>query len=301
MAHHAKTFYWANRLMPAEYRRDFAVLYAFCRVADDAVDEAPDAATAARDMAVLEADFASGRGELPVVRDFLVLCERRDIDPAIPLELLKGIRGDIGGVHLQTERALMRYAYRVASTVGLMACSILDVRHSDALAHAIDLGLGMQLTNIARDVVEDYHNDKCYLPADRLDKAILQVAIERRDRHACDAVYQAILQLVQSAQIYYRSADAGMRYLPTWARWGILTASRGYESIGRRIELLGAGYWEQRAFTSARVKAWKTLGSGLALLLKGEYRDIPQPRAHDGQLHRHLDGLPGIHQPPVAP
>lgn len=309
MARHAKTFSWANRLMPPEYRHDFAVLYAFCRGADDCVDEAPDFASARDSIDRMRGDVARRASHDPMVAAFLAMAARRRIPLRIADELLIGIASDIGTVRIQDWGELHRYAYRVASTVGLMVCSILGVEEPQARAFAIDLGIGMQLTNIARDVIEDYGNDRIYLPAVELDVTQLQAAIERRDVETARHAHGVVLRVLDDAALYYRSSDNGIAWLPAWARWGILTASRCYEDIGGEIRRAGAAGWTRRAHTSKLRKLCRTVQALLLVSTSARYRRPPaakcprsvadgQPaRMHDPLLHRHLRGLPDAMPP----
>lgn len=294
MAHHAKTFYWANRLIPREFRRDFAVLYAFCRLADDTVDETPDAHQARNQVQRILCDLDAGSSDVPAVSAFLELCRRRSVPLDYAHELLIGVVSDIGAIRVQGMRELLRYAYRVASTVGLMVCRILNVTDPQALAYAIDLGVAMQLTNIARDVVEDAESNRVYLPAECVD-AHRVLAACRGDVRAQASVYPHILELLEVAEQYYRSADSGMCYLPPWARWGILTASRCYEAIGTRIRQRQNVYWSGRVYTPSTRKALLTLSGFGELLIRPRYWSPRFGPGHDAGLHQALAGLPETH------
>ena len=292
MARHAKTFYWANRLMPADYRRDLWNVYAFCRGADDAADETPDRAEARALIARMRGELLRESSSDPALAGFLDVVRRRRMPLGIPLELLAGVESDIGAVRIPDERELLRYAYRVASTVGLMVCHVTGVQSPQAHAYAIDLGLAMQLTNIARDVAEDFENDKVYLPATWIAPARVEAAV-RGDAPARREVEAAVRRLLALADRRYRSSDFGIRYLPRWSRWGILTASRCYEAIGGVVTARGPRYWDGRCATGKAAKAVRTVGALATALFVPKYAAWGRARPHDPALHVALDGLPG--------
>ena len=209
------------------------------RQVDDLADADWATPEAQRDLALLQSALAAEPdGEAlwpPSYLWFRALCLECGIDFQVVRELLIGMSSDLGIVRLQSDRDLIRYCYRAAGTVGLMMCAVLGVRDPRAWRHAIDLGIAMQLTNISRDVLEDAETCRVYLPADRL--AVYGVAPEdlvdgRADPGAVSIVVDDVLTLAEG---YYQSGDAGMRFLPTRARWAILVASRLYRGIGRRL------------------------------------------------------------------
>ncbi len=297
MARHAKTFSWANRLMPRRYRRDFAVLYAFCRLADNIADESDHPTAARGGLDRLRRDLHAGRSDIRAVAEFLDLVRRRCVPLACAFELLTGVESDIGRVRLRSEQELLRYAYRVASTVGLMVCSIVDVTDPEARACAIDLGIAMQLTNISRDVVDDFRNDRVYLPAEWVSEQEIAAAVGPGSSPARARVYESILRSLELAERYYRSADEGMSYLPGWARWGILTAGRCYEGIGTLIRRRGTHYWDGRAMTPRWLKAALTARAAAELMTRPRYWSPRFARRHDPALHQPLEGLPEVNWP----
>ena len=239
LAFRARSFRWASALLSRAQRRRVAALYAFCRAVDDLADS--DCATPEEERkleSLLHALAAEPEGEALWPLQYIwfrELCLECGIDFSVVRELLIGMMSDLDVVRLQSDRDLVRYCYRAAGTVGLMMCAVLGVRDPRAWHHAIDLGIGMQLTNIARDVREDAEACRVYLPADRL--ADYGVAPEdlvdgRADAQAVSLVVDDVLAL---AERYYRSGDAGMRFLPARARWAVLVASRLYRGIGRRL------------------------------------------------------------------
>lgn len=239
LAFRARSFRWASALLSGTHRRKVAALYAFCRAVDDLADADWVTPKAQEDLekllAALEAEPLGESLWPPNYLWFRKLCLESGIDFRVVRELLLGMLSDLGVVRLQSDDELVRYCYRAAGTVGLMMCSVLGVQDLRALRHAIDLGIAMQLTNIARDVLEDAEASRVYLPAERL--AVYGVTPEALvdgevDEQAVSVVVTDVLDL---AERYYESGDAGMRYLPPRARWAILVASRLYRGIGRRL------------------------------------------------------------------
>jgi phytoene synthase len=189
---------------------------------------------------------------------------------------------------MDTVDELVRYCYRVASTVGLMMCELLGVEHMDeARPFAIDLGIAMQLTNICRDVAEDYGEDRIYLPAELVDAGLVERAVAGH-RPARDRTRDAVTELLRLAERYYRSADQGMAYLPGAARAAILVASRNYEAIGRRILQQGPEAWSERAATSRWDKVRNTARALAQLTFDPRYASVRGPRRHARELHAAL-------------
>lgn len=290
LARSGRSFHWASTLLTRRHADDAATLYAFCRHADDLVDELPPAEgraaiAALRESVVAPAPASVGSG---VPGGFLELMRRRRIDPSIVLVLLETLERDAGPVLLRSEEQLLRYAYGVASTVGLMMCSVLDCDDPRATVFAIDLGIAMQLTNVARDVLEDARRGRVYVPMPAGTQPADIVADRGRARELALGAIDDVLAL---ADRYYRSADRGIRFLPWRARGAILAASRIYEGIGAVVRRRGASYWQSRCRVSAAGKAWHTARALSALAMVPTY--WRGQAEHDGRLHRALAGLPG--------
>jgi phytoene desaturase len=288
MADHAKTFTWAARFLGDDVRSELAELYAFCRFVDDVVDRVQPRAQARALLARVRVDLERGESDLPAVARFLDLARRHGLSMDTPLELIDGMEQDLGRVRMGTVDELVRYCYRVASTVGLMMCELLGVEHMDeARPFAIDLGIAMQLTNICRDVVEDFGEGRIYLPAELVDARWVDRAVQG-DRDARDRTRDAVVELLSLAERYYRSADQGMAYLPGAARAAILVASRNYEAIGERILQKGPQAWSERAATSRWEKVRHTVRALGQLALDPRYASVREPRRHARELHAAL-------------
>ena len=169
---HSKSFALAARLLPPQARRRAEALYVWCRAADDRIDEAADQAEAETALHELRAEVAEVYAGRPVTTPVADALRRAvaacDIPREYPLELLAGFEMDVCGTRYATADELLLYCHRVAGVVGWMMCHALGVTDDAGLAHAGHLGIGMQLTNIARDVAEDWSRGRLYLPAEWL-------------------------------------------------------------------------------------------------------------------------------------
>lgn len=290
LARHGKSFSWATHFFSRETAADVATLYAFCRQVDDIADHS-NTQEAAQLLGRIGAELKARYSRLDTVGAFIDLCGRHRIDPRITELLIDTLCLDTGPIRIAQWDQLIRYAYGVASTVGLIMCSIMGVKRRIALPFAIDLGIAMQLTNIARDVVEDARRDRIYIPAEMLDQRISAPRIIN-DVNVVSTVNRARQVLIERAADYYRSADLGMRYIPLRPRLAVLTAARLYEAIGRRI-LDGSTSWEERAFVDQKGKVSQTFIAISTILFNPQFRDTGEDPVHNPGLHRAIRNFPG--------
>jgi phytoene synthase len=171
--------------------------------------------------------------------------------------LLEGLRSDIGSVRIRTTGELVTYAHRVAGVVGLMLCHVFGVRDRRALENADQLGIAMQLTNVCRDVVEDWGRDRVYVPAEMLVEpgSAVSAAGQALTRHSPSSVARAVQGLLRLADRYYAGGDAGLYALPFRVALAVRTARLVYAAIGRELERRGCDVWSGRAV----VPTWKKL------------------------------------------
>ena len=214
---HARSFYFASVALPREKKRAAYAVYAFCRYADDLVDRgAGDAGGIAAALARVGAEFdamvAGERTDPPFAPAFAWAVRRFGIEREPFLELLRGVAMDLGPVAIADWPALRDYCYHVASTVGLMMARIFELRDPRGREQAIDLGIAMQLTNILRDVGEDYRMGRVYLPADELAAAGVPVADLGAER-VTPALRGLLREQVARAREYYRRAEPGIALL----------------------------------------------------------------------------------------
>ena len=258
LAQRGQSFHWARRLLNSRHAERATRLYGFCRRIDDVADEATDAAAAHAALAVIRLALQTGECDDAETADMLQLMRACSIDPAIPLELIRGVEGDLGEVRVADMDELLRYCYRVAGTVGLMMTAALDVTAPDALPHAIDLGIAMQLTNICRDVREDALLGRRYLPA-TLVGPLEPAALVDPTMSVRAAVTHALRMLLDTADRLYASGEQGLRYLPGGASTGILVAARVYRGIGTVLRAREFDCWSSRAKVSTAGKLAITL------------------------------------------
>jgi 15-cis-phytoene synthase len=255
LANGSKTFLAASLLLPRSVREPACALYAFCRLADDAVDQsgrAEDAVPALRERVA-----RLYRGE-PLAeaadRALAAVVERFAIPATLLLALIEGFEWDAQGRRYDHIDALEDYAARVAGSVGAMMALLMGVRDEAALARACDLGVAMQLSNIARDVGEDARAGRLYLPRDWMRAAGLDpetwLAAPR-----FDARLAAVLRrLLHHADTLYARVDAGVARLPLGCRPSINAARFLYADIGHEVARRGHDSVSQRAVVPARRK-----------------------------------------------
>jgi len=244
----SRSFFLASRLLPPRVRDGATALYAFCRSADDAVDDgAGDAAAVADLRDRLDRAYAGRPRPNPVDRAFAAAVGRAGIPKAIPDALVEGMAWDVEGRRYATLAEVNAYAARVAGTVGAMMALVMGVRDRDAVARACDLGVAMQLTNIARDVGEDAANGRLYLPRDWLAEDGLDPDAWLAAPRPHPAVRAATLRLLAVADALYQRAERGIDALPAACRPGIRAARHVYAEIGREVERLGDGAFARRA------------------------------------------------------
>jgi phytoene synthase len=252
----SKSFRAAALLLPARIAEPAAALYAFCRVADDAIDEAPDAAAALPVLQRrLDAIHAGRPQPHPADRAFAVVMRDYAIPRALPAALLEGFAWDAEGRRYADLAALEAYAARVAATVGAMMTLLMGVRDAAALARACDLGVAMQLTNIARDVGEDARNGRLYLPLDWMREEGLDPDRFLATPRFSPALGRVVQRLLDVADGHYARSEAGFALLPLDCRAGIAAARHVYAGIGRAVERQGCDSVGRRAHVPNARKA----------------------------------------------
>jgi len=268
----SKSFFAASRILPLRVRAPSIALYAFCRLADDAIDLAADTAGAV-DMLKdrLERIYAGTPADVAADRAFATVVHRYGIPPALPLALVEGFEWDTAGRRYDTLSALYDYAARVAGTVGAMMALIMGARSQEALARACDLGVAMQLTNIARDVGEDARAGRLYLPLSWMREAGIDPDQWLRAPVFNAALAGVVARLLEAADLLYKRAEQGIGALRHDCRPAIMGARLVYAEIGREIERAQLDSVNRRAVVGGRRK--------LALLMRAlAAANLPRPR-----------------------
>lgn len=272
MTQGSKSFSLAARLFDAQTRDAAIFLYGWCRYCDDQVDEAGKSGhrgeleqrvKALRDRTA--SAFSLEPQQEPVFVALQYIVHHYGIPAHYALELIEGMAMDVRGVRYASLRELLLYCYRVAGTVGLMMSHVMGLRDERALEHAADLGIAMQLTNIARDITEDAAMGRIYLPLAWLDEAkIIHDEIAAPANREKLAVIT--LRLLREAERYYRSGDAGLWYLSFRSACAVSTARHVYSEIGSLLLKRGARAWDQRTYVTGSRKLWVVLRGILSLI-----------------------------------
>ena len=287
LATSGESFFWARRFLGKKMGHDAAVLYSFCRVLDDMADgDLPDGF---EHLSAIQASLEKGEwNDHALLRHHAPMVNEYNLPKDVIASLVEGLMDDQADeVLLPDEESLIQYAYKVAGTVGLLMCEILNNSDPKAKPHAVDLGIAMQLTNIARDVVEDARMGRRYLPGSWVDNMspedILDAAL---DPYGPDGVQitRAVERLLDLAESYYASGRAGLAYLPARAHFSIGVAAKVYRQIGRQLLRSKDSWHGKRQVTSKGSKMLCTVRATANLA-----RRLPHARRpHNTELHTWL-------------
>tara|TARA_Y100000768_G_C23936361_1_gene662758 strand:+ start:140 stop:988 length:849 start_codon:yes stop_codon:yes gene_type:complete len=211
---YAKSFNWAGFFLPKRVYQNSSDLYDFCRTLDDIADQDLDLKTKKNIFEQFKNDFQTKNLENQIIKKIYHLIENFEISPKIILDLFDGVETDLKEkLDFNSDKDLIIYSYRVAGTVGLMMAKILNVNTKNSLKSAIDLGIAMQLTNIARDVIEDSKRNRSYISSN----------------------FESIIKTLKLADRFYDSSFKSIGEIPLNSRFGILVARRVYREIGNKI------------------------------------------------------------------
>lgn len=267
----SKSFALASLLLPKRVRQPAAALYAFCRMADDAIDESNDPGAVSALRRRLDLAYEGAPFDSPVDRAFARVAAEERLPRELMDALIEGFAWDAEGRRYTTIADLCAYGARVAGAVGAMMTVLMGPRDADTLARACDLGVAMQLTNIARDVGEDARNGRLYLPSAWLEDARVDAHAFLRKPVFDEKVGAVIERLLRYAGGLYTRSDAGIAMLPPDCRAAIRAARLIYADIGRQITSAGFDSVSRRAVVPTQRKLWLALRS---LLERDEERTI---------------------------
>ena len=272
-AQYGKTFYFASLFMGPRHTQRSYKLYQLCRFLDDIADTKGDSSGEIdKFYALIKSN--THNSQINLCKDFSL--------PSFPLEhLVEGFLFDQNSPLIEDVDGLIRYCYQVAGTVGIMMCYALDTSEEGALPHAIDLGIAMQMTNIARDVFEDAKLGRVYIPNQWLEEKS-QHCLFSNQPHI--GIKRAQIKLLKLAERYYKSGLAGLHYLPLRSRFAIFVAAQCYRAIG--TEVISSTGSEQRAYVPTTKKMIITSQCMLNFLKSG-YGRLWQEE-HDLRLHDSL-------------
>ena len=214
LAIHAKSFHWASLFLSKETYNKCSSLYNFCRTLDDIADDNNDLEVKKKNFLEFKNNFSNKNFENPIIKNIWDLLENEKISKVVVNDLFDGVEGDLENeVKINSQKDLLVYSYRVAGTVGLMMSKILKVNDKESLKGAIDLGIAMQLTNIARDVIED----------------------KKRNRKYIDYDFSAIKKTINTADVFYQRSFPAIKAIPLSSRFSVIVARRVYRKIGDYI------------------------------------------------------------------
>ena len=208
---HAKSFYWASYFLSKEIFKKCSTLYNFCRTLDDIADDNNQLDKKKNTFLKFKKDFLNKNLDNLVIKEMWVIIESENISKNVVTDLFDGVEMDLKEkIQIRSSKDLLLYSYRVAGTVGLMMSKILKVRNKEALKGAIDLGIAMQLTNIARDVNEDKKRDRKYIESD----------------------FFSIQETIKKSEIFYQKSFNSISSIPIRSRFSVIVARRVYKKIG---------------------------------------------------------------------
>ena len=211
---HAKSFYWASFFLSKETFNKCSSLYNFCRTLDDIVDDNNKLGIKKNNFLQFKKNFMNKDLNDPIIKEMWSIINSEKISEKVVTDLFDGVETDLEEkVRINSKKELLVYSYRVAGTVGLMMSKILKVKNKEALKGAIDLGIAMQLTNIARDVCEDKDRNRQYIKPD----------------------FSAIKETINESQIFYQKSFSSISSIPLRSRFSVIVARRVYKKIGDYI------------------------------------------------------------------
>ena len=211
---HAKSFYWASFFLSKNTFNKCSALYNFCRTLDDIVDDDSKLEIRKENFIKFKKDFCDKDFNNPIIKEMWSIIESENISEKVVNDLFHGVETDLEEkVQINSKKDLLVYSYRVAGTVGLMMSKILKVKNKEALKGAIDLGIAMQLTNIARDVCEDKERNRQYIKPD----------------------FSSIQKIIFDSQVFYEKSFHSISSIPIRSRFSVIVARRVYKKIGDYI------------------------------------------------------------------
>ena len=211
---HAKSFYWASFFLSKETFNKCSSLYNFCRTLDDIVDDNNKLEIKKDNFSKFKKNFINKDLNNQIIKEMWSITNSEKISEKIVIDLFDGVETDLKKkVLINSKKELLVYSYRVAGTVGLMMSKILKVKNKEALKGAIDLGIAMQLTNIARDVCEDRDRNRQYIKPE----------------------FSEIKETIKDSQIFYQKSFNSISSIPLRSRFSVILARRVYKKIGDYI------------------------------------------------------------------
>ena len=248
-----KSFYWASFFLPKKNRIAASRLYSICRYLDDVADNSKlDTSSQIKNIFNQIKENESS--------EINIFFKKNNINLGILKDLIDGLISDQQNVRVTDEKELIDYSYKVAGTVGLMMLPIINTKDTEARKHAIDLGIAMQLTNIARDVYEDAKMNRLYLPKEWLGQVSTSDLIDNKlDDQKKKLIELSIKNLIELSDKFYANGFSGMKFIPLRTRLAIFFAAKIYKGIGEKIKSGGYVYKLERVYLNKLEKLWITI------------------------------------------
>ena len=248
-----KSFYWASFFLPKKNRIAASRLYSICRYLDDVADNSKlDTSSEIKNIFNQIKENESS--------EINIFFKKNNINLGILKDLIDGLISDQQNVRVTDEKELIDYSYKVAGTVGLMMLPIINTKDAEARKHAIDLGIAMQLTNIARDVYEDAKMNRLYLPKEWLGQVSTSDLIDNKlDDQKKKLIELSIKNLIELSDKFYANGFSGMKFIPLRTRLAIFFAAKIYKGIGEKIKSGGYVYKFERIYLNKLEKLWITI------------------------------------------
>ena len=248
-----KSFYWASFFLPKKNRIAASRLYSICRYLDDVADNSKlDTSSQIKNIFNQIKENESS--------EINIFFKKNNINLGILKDLIDGLISDQQNVRVTDEKELIDYSYKVAGTVGLMMLPIINTKDAEARKHAIDLGIAMQLTNIARDVYEDARMNRLYLPKEWLGQVSISDLIDNKlDDQKKKLIELSIKNLIELSDKFYANGFSGMKFIPLRTRLAIFFAAKIYKGIGEKIKSGGYVYKLERIYLNKLEKLWITI------------------------------------------
>ena len=248
-----KSFYWASFFLPKKNRIAASRLYSICRYLDDVADNSKlDTSSQIKNIFNQIKENESS--------EINIFFKKNNINLGILKDLIDGLISDQQNVRVTDEKELIDYSYKVAGTVGLMMLPIINTKDAEARKHAIDLGIAMQLTNIARDVYEDAKMNRLYLPKEWLGQVSISDLVDNKlDDQKKKLIELSIKNLIELSDKFYANGFSGMKFIPLRTRLAIFFAAKIYKGIGEKIKSGGYVYKLERIYLNKLEKLWITV------------------------------------------
>ena len=279
-----KSFHWASLFLTKTTTEEAIILYSFCRLLDDLADQKGDK--------LLELqNYQSSISNIPIKvagNTLMSFLKKHNINQLVIKDLIDGFIFDQGQVRIVNKKQLIIYCYQVAGTVGLMMSSILKPTSMYANKFAIDLGIAMQLTNIARDIKEDaLDHNRQYLPSEMLDGVKFEklhfISNGKKNEKENIKIKNAIAEILKISDEYYKSGMNGLRYLPMRSHISLGIAALVYRQIGVKLIKNNILWHKERVYLSSLEKFFTSIK-----IVPNLFKRFLQNPIHNDDLHEDL-------------